>query len=191
MKTLLGTAAIIGQVAIIGLVVVHSDKWPGAAEASQPHAEQMAQPQPRPYEPEQLYCLAQNVYFEARDQSVVGQQAVALSTLNRVDSSGFPDSVCDVVQQGPMDGSPITIGRCQYSWYCDGRSDVPAADDNVIEVEAWHQAQQIAREAMLGLVDDFTEGSTHFHAITVSPFWSEVYTRVGTFGEHHFYNPSL
>ena len=44
-----------------------------------------------------LFCLALNVYFEARSEDVVGQYAVAEVTLNRVASDRFPDTVCDVV----------------------------------------------------------------------------------------------
>ena len=47
-----------------------------------------------------LICMALNVYFEARDQPLVGQIAVAETVLNRVHSTLFPDTVCEVVYQG-------------------------------------------------------------------------------------------
>ena len=66
-----------------------------------------------------LMCLALNVYFEARNDTMVGQYAVAQVVINRVQSSKFPNDVCSVVKQSRNDGT------CQFSWYCDGKSDRP------------------------------------------------------------------
>ena len=41
----------------------------------------------------EVKCLAKNIYFEARDQKVKGQIAVALVTINRVNSKRFPNSI--------------------------------------------------------------------------------------------------
>ena len=46
-----------------------------------------------------LYCLAANLYFEARGESIKGQIAVAEVTLNRVKANQYPNSVCNVVFQ--------------------------------------------------------------------------------------------
>ena len=42
-----------------------------------------------------LFCLALNVYFEARSEDLASQYAVAEVTLNRVASPDFPDDVCE------------------------------------------------------------------------------------------------
>lgn len=47
----------------------------------------------------ELFCLAQNIYFEARGEGIDGMTAVGEITLNRVDSPEFPNNVCDVVFQ--------------------------------------------------------------------------------------------
>jgi spore germination cell wall hydrolase CwlJ-like protein len=47
----------------------------------------------------ELGCLVENVYFEARGEDVLGQAAVAYVTLNRVRSPDYPDTICDVVWQ--------------------------------------------------------------------------------------------
>ena len=44
--------------------------------------------------------MAKNIYFEARNEATVGQLAVAQTVINRVNSSRFPNSICDVVYQG-------------------------------------------------------------------------------------------
>src|SRR5690625_3991404 len=41
-------------------------------------------------------CLAEAMYFEARGEGLAGQVAVGEVILNRVDSSRYPNSVCDV-----------------------------------------------------------------------------------------------
>ena len=69
-------------------------------------------------------CLAENVYFEARGQGQAGWVAVAQVTLNRVQDTRFPNTICEVVKQGLTyeSGHPIK-NKCQFSWYCDGKSD--------------------------------------------------------------------
>ena len=59
-----------------------------------------------------LECLVRNVYHESRNQSLLGQAAVAHVTLSRVKSPLYPDSVCGVVWQ-----------KGQFSWTEDGKSD--------------------------------------------------------------------
>jgi len=72
----------------------------------------------------QLQCLALNIYHEARSESPLGQEAVGLVTMNRVQDKRYPDTVCDVVYQAHVDskGRPKR-NKCQFSWYCDGKSD--------------------------------------------------------------------
>ena len=48
---------------------------------------------------EALMCMALNIYHEARNQSMVGQVAVAEVVMNRVEDSRFPDTICEVVKQ--------------------------------------------------------------------------------------------
>src|SRR6056300_1135274 len=50
----------------------------------------------------ELHCMAQNIYFEASNQSKTGMIAVAQVTMNRVRDSRFPSTVCEVVFEGPI-----------------------------------------------------------------------------------------
>ena len=68
-----------------------------------------------------IECLALNVYFEARGEPFVGKLAVAHVVLNRMRDRRFPASACMVVKQG---GDRVRH-NCQFSWWCDGKSDVP------------------------------------------------------------------
>jgi N-acetylmuramoyl-L-alanine amidase len=71
---------------------------------------------------------------------------------------------------------------CQFSWYCDGKSDYPR------DSEAWSKAQQTAYN-MLYYQEyrGITEGSTHYHADYVSPKWARDLQLVGRIGVHIFY----
>ena len=127
---------------------------------------------------ESLHCLALNVYHEARSETEAGQLAVATVTLNRVHSKAFPDSVCDVVKQGGEQ-----LHRCQFSWWCDGKSDRPT------EAEAWKNAQHISRQALLGLAKDPTNKALYYHATYVNPRWSRKMQQTARIDQHIFYRP--
>ena len=86
--------------------------------------------------PEALRCLALAVYFEARGESIEGKAAVAHVVVNRAREAGFPDRVCDVVQQGGEQRP------CQFAWYCDGRSDQPRAG------RMWETSLDVAQEVV-------------------------------------------
>ena len=75
---------------------------------------------------EELECMSKNIYFEAAMESTAGKLAVAQVTMNRVRSHHYPNTVCKVITQGRhyKNGFPVK-DRCQFSWYCDGKLDVP------------------------------------------------------------------
>ena len=57
----------------------------------------------------QAKCLADNMYFEARNQGTAGIIAVSNVVLNRVASDMYPNTVCGVVRQGPHRESWRTV----------------------------------------------------------------------------------
>ena len=134
-------------------------------------------------------CLALNTYHEAKNQSTVGQIATAQVVMNRVEDNRFPNTVCEVVKQGPTRPSwedpnkeyPIKH-RCQFSWYCDGKSDVPKNE------KAWRKAQDVAFLVLYNKIQlDVTEGATHYHATYVKPAWAKTKTRTARIESHIFY----
>ena len=124
-----------------------------------------------------LTCLALNVYYEARSEPMVGQYAVAHVVLNRVANDAFPDDACKVVKQGYSKG----LGKCQFSWYCDGKSDKPKDE------LAWLYARVVAYNVLYGYHEDNTEGATHYHANYVRPWWRKHYDMTVQHGSHIFY----
>ncbi len=135
------------------------------------------------------HCLAINIYHEARSDNLAGQFAVADVVLNRVESKRFPNTVCEVVHQGPTklswknDGSRTPIrNMCQFSWWCDGKDDFP------YDTESWHKAQYIAHSILNA--DTFrgiSEGATHYHATYVDPTWNKAMLAIGRIGSHVFF----
>ena len=53
----------------------------------------------RDFHARSLECLALNVYYEARGESLAGQYAVAEVTMNRKSAARYPKTVCEVVYQ--------------------------------------------------------------------------------------------
>lgn len=132
-----------------------------------------------PIPEEELNCLAQNIYFEARDQELVGQVAVAFVTLNRVNSKRYPNTYCGVVR----DGYNPSRKDCQFSWYCDGLADTP------YEPEAWELSQAVANWVahQHDYIIDPTNGATHYHSMKVEPWWAPKLSFNGVIGDHLFY----
>tara|TARA_R100000988_G_scaffold103003_1_gene80332 strand:- start:561 stop:983 length:423 start_codon:yes stop_codon:yes gene_type:complete len=129
-----------------------------------------------------LMCLALNVYFEARNQSLEGQLAVAQVVVNRTIDDRYPDTLCEVVYDARTYSSGFPKRhQCQFSWYCDGKSDKPT------DKAAFERAMQITIYLMKSNVSDITNGATHYHTLQVLPFWAEGKNPTAIIGNHIFY----
>jgi spore germination cell wall hydrolase CwlJ-like protein len=132
-------------------------------------------------------CLAEALYWEGRNQTDVGMIAIGYTILNRVKSPNFPDTICEVVHQGPLDGSAISRNKCQFSYFCDGNADAFPVDTTMAEVVAAERAEDIAPLIMAEVVDNNVNSATYYHANYVNPYWSSVYTKVAQVDSHIFY----
>jgi len=135
---------------------------------------------------DELYCLAQNIYFESGNQPKVGKVAVANTTMNRVANLSYPNTICKVVYQAKMKenwkGNLVPIRHmCQFSWYCDGKSDMPT------DSATWMESIDIARLTIQGVFFDVTEGATHYHNHYVYPYWAEHLNETVVINDHTFY----
>ena len=155
---------------------------------------------------QQMVCLAENIYFEARAEGVEGKAAVANVTRNRVNSDLFPNTYCEVVQQGPVRESWNKPGvyypikhKCQFSWYCDGEKDIVWANYEKtgqtikLNAEAWRQSVEVAIWT-LGhgsyRVSDNTGGATYYYAHNlVYPHWAKQFEVTEIIGNHTFMKP--
>jgi len=126
-----------------------------------------------------LECLARNVYFEARGESVAGMVAVAEVTMNRKASRLFPDSVCGVVHEKKWD--PLR-GRFvgAFSWTEFDSLPEPGG-------EAWQLAREVAEAVYYRRVAPSLQGALHFHATHIRPEWAKEKKLVARIGRHVFY----
>ena len=120
---------------------------------------------------EDIICLAKNIYFEASNQSYMGQQAVACVTLNRVTSRLYPNNICDVVWQPK-----------QFSWTHDGKSNNPRS----VKYFSVAMAAAIYVYSNYGRVKDPTRGAIMYHAVYISPWWNRYYRPTVIIGDHIF-----
>ncbi len=126
--------------------------------------------------PSETYYLALNLYHEARGEDAAGVVAVGNVVLNRVQSKLFPSTICKVVKQGGT-----RRHKCQFSWYCDGRS------DKTKNKASWREMIWLAKKLLDGNIIDNTTGALFYHTSNVNPYWNanmEPKVRLGT---HIFY----
>jgi spore germination cell wall hydrolase CwlJ-like protein len=122
---------------------------------------------------QELICLAENIYHEARGEWDRGQIAVAHVTLNRVDHPHWPDTICEVVYE-----------PWQFSWTAYDVEDVMS------DPVAWERAVYFAIDAFLGRSEDPTDGAVFYHTTWLDlPGWAQHETTEEyiTIGEHVFY----
>jgi spore germination cell wall hydrolase CwlJ-like protein len=124
-----------------------------------------------------ITCLARTIYWEARGEKAASMEAVASVVMNRLGHEGFPNTVCAVVRHGNEQGA------CQFSWWCDGRSDQAKED------ESYATAKEITRRALNLQLMDRTGGALYFHHRHVTPGWSREYRKTAEIGEFVFYKP--
>ena len=158
----------------------------------------------------EVLCVAENIYFEARAESYSGKAAVANVTRNRVLDKRWPNTYCEVVQQGPKRESWKTKQtpdkndavyyprkhRCQFSWYCDGKKDVIWANYEKTgqlisaNARAWTESVQLAIMVAgdVGLeISDNTDGAVfYYNHNLVYPNWADAMQTIGILGNHTF-----
>jgi len=134
----------------------------------------------------EAYCLAQNMYFEAGNQPVAGKIAVSQVVINRTNHMNYPSTICGVVYDAKYrenwKGNFVPIRhQCQFSWFCDGKSDDPE------DSKTWIQCLTLARNILQGEYGDITEGATHYHNVYVNPYWADSLNETVRINEHIFY----
>ena len=123
-----------------------------------------------------LTCLAQAISYEAGNETVAGQEAVAQVILNRLRHPAYPKTICGVVYQG----SERKTG-CQFTFTCDGSLRRPRS------VQSMAFATAIAERVLNGGTSLIVGGATHYHANYVSPYWAPSLVKIASIGAHIFY----
>lgn len=116
-------------------------------------------------------CLALNIYHEDRGGDIMSQMMVAQVTMNRVESSRYPDTVCGVVYD-----------HKQFSWTNNPAGNHPA------EAEAWRDSLFLAMDVLEDPSILPGSDASHYHADYVTPYWADDMQFLGRVGKHLFYN---
>lgn len=114
-------------------------------------------------------CLALALFFESRGEPISGQLAVADVVMERTHNPRYPNNVCDVVFQ-PR----------QFSFVVDGTTPDPSGP-------AWAVSYALAESILLKEVPLPEMGATHYHAVSVSPYWVKGADLISEIGNHLFY----
>lgn len=117
-----------------------------------------------------VFCLAQNLYFEAHNEPLDGLEAVAATVFNRMTLHIYPHSVCAVVYQ------PF-----QYSWTLDLNNWQRRPPTEYMELARTFLRDRFVLQALYP--------ATHFHRLDITPSWSKTLVFVGQYGQHRFYGP--
>jgi spore germination cell wall hydrolase CwlJ-like protein len=136
-----------------------------------PPGDPLASPPPS----EDYECLALTLHWEARGEGREGMLAVGWVVLNRRADSRFPSTACAVVREGGERPG------CQFSYWCDGKGDVPPPG------APWDRAQAVAAELLMAPPHDPTDGALFYHSTSVSVPWTVVRERTVQIGRHIFY----
>lgn len=127
----------------------------------------------------QIRCLAENIYFEARGESLRGQYAVAEVTMNRLNSPHFPNTVCDVVHDTRWDSARRQL-VAHFSW-------TPFKLRLESGSKEWKQAMDVATIVYDGRNTPLVDGALFYHATYVTPYWASSKQMVAKIGNHIFY----
>jgi hypothetical protein len=122
-------------------------------------------------------CLAEVLYYEARGEGRMGQQAVAEVVFHRMNKGHYGHSICAVVYEGAGERG------CQFSFACDGAVMRPRDQD------AWKESERVAEEILTHEMPlgNATAGATNYHAVSVNPVWAPTLQMTAQIGNHIFY----
>jgi spore germination cell wall hydrolase CwlJ-like protein len=120
-----------------------------------------------------IYCGAQNIYFEAAAEPIEGMIAIGDVTINRKESTRWPNSICNVVWQDK-----------QFSWTHDGKSDnIPLGSP--YQIQLWSKVVYMFVIALLD-EEDYSKCGTHYHNKYIEPWWADKMAVTIIIGNHKF-----
>ena len=124
------------------------------------------------YNSRDLKCLAQNIFFEAGTESMLGKIAVGQVTVNRVKIGHWGETICEVV-----------TAKDQFSWT--NKDDLSIDKDSKNYKESVLAAKKILQERKRLRI---LRSALFYHADYVSPNWIDKDQRIGKIDKHIFYN---
>lgn len=114
-------------------------------------------------------CLATNVFFESRGESLLGKIAVSQTVFNRLKTKKWGNTICDVVY------SPA-----QFSW--------TLSKQKQPEGPEWIASRHAVKMYLNGLRVTRFSKVDHYHASYVNPYWISDMKPKAVIGKHIFYS---
>lgn len=141
----------------------------------------LAQTSIAPPNPDDVHLLAATAWAEARGEGEEGMRAVAHVVVNRI-GARFGDDLHDVVLSPKQFSSwnlndpnrPLALHPERYA-----RAGINAT--------TWAEAQEVAREVLMGQSQDPTNGALFYHAAAIKPWWARFGIGKHQIGAHVFY----
>lgn len=140
--------------------------------------------------------LARTMWGEARGEGRIGQEAVASVILNRVElAKAFK---ARKGRNHPLYGDGTVEGACRAPWQfsCWNENDpnLPKLLAVTMDDRRFSSCMAVAAVALSGVLDDPTQGATHYHTVKSPPNvkqwppkWAASLTPTVTIGAHIFY----
>lgn len=129
------------------------------------------------YTEQDIKCLQDNIFYEARNQSPLGQMMVAVVTIQRAKMPEYPSTVCGVVHD-----------YAQFSWTLKARK--PVNFKSKMESRAWWFAGLIAQQALISAnsIDSAYKNLAYYHKTTIHPYWAGKMREEFVIDDHVFYS---
>jgi len=124
------------------------------------------------YNSKDLKCMAQNIFFEAGTESMLGKIAVGQVTVNRVKIGHWGETVCEVVNF-----------KNQFSWT--NRDDISIDKNSRNYKDSVLAAKKVLQERKRLRI---LRSALFYHADYVQPKWADKNQKVVKIEKHIFYN---
>jgi spore germination cell wall hydrolase CwlJ-like protein len=124
------------------------------------------------YNSKDLKCMAQNIFFEAGTESMLGKIAVGQVTVNRVKIGHWGETVCEVVNF-----------KDQFSWT--NKDDISIDKNSRNYKDSVLAAKKVLQERKRLRI---LRSALFYHADYVQPKWADKNQKVVKIEKHIFYN---
>jgi spore germination cell wall hydrolase CwlJ-like protein len=134
---------------------------------------------------QEIQCVRQALFFEARGESLQGIKAVASVIVNRKNSGAYPDSYCKVIHQDKQ------FSYVQEQMALRGSTSLPKTLNTQDMAKVQH-INKIASEVVLEAFKPTLPASVMWYARKdIKNYWTKVKIKVVTIGQHSFYKKKV
>ena len=129
------------------------------------------------YGKEQIDCVIEATYFEARGEETEGHKAIVEIIRNRTNNERFPDTFCDVVKQNK-----------QFSYRNGDKKYNLVYNDKIKKAEITNTVYSHLYSIYMGKATVLPECASHYDGKSFKkPSWSKKMKMVEEIGNHQFY----